>query len=102
MNEAQKLVQAAIAACRPATGYQLHKVMDVSEATVSQWRSGKKHPSGKHILQLIEIAKRQPLPAQQQQAKPLKEGCILCEIAAALKSALVSTLWPILTPAATT
>jgi transcriptional regulator with XRE-family HTH domain len=56
MNEAQKIVRAAIAACEPPTQYRLAKNMGLAQSTVSMWVKGKKHPSGPHLLQLMAIA----------------------------------------------
>lgn len=61
METAQEIVRKAIAALDPPTQYRLHKVLHVSQATVSDWVHGKTHPNGRHLLKLMEIARSKQL-----------------------------------------
>ena len=79
MTEIKEIMKAAIAACDPPSRYRLAKELHLSHASISKWWTGKTHPSGKNLLRMMSLANRkQPTPAQQQQARARLKHCILC------------------------
>ena len=53
-NDAKALTAAAIK--KTGSGYRLAKILNVTQAAVSGWRNGTRHPSGPHILKLLKRA----------------------------------------------
>lgn len=54
--DAKTLTEKAIEAQTPPTAYRLSKVLKVAPDTVYDWKHGRRMPTGKNLLRLLEIA----------------------------------------------
>lgn len=54
--EVKDIINAAVEQCEPKTRYRLAKRLKVSPSAVYTWEAGRKHPSGKHLLEMLRIA----------------------------------------------
>lgn len=59
--EAKQVLADAIANIKPPSQYRLARILGVTDQAVSNWKTGRAIPSGKHLLRLIEIAKNTAL-----------------------------------------
>ncbi len=93
--DAKQLIE-EIVAREGVTRYRIAKDMKVEPSTVYQWQRGKKHPNGRHLLELLRRAGRlaamvilgvtiggisAPNDALASTAKPLitqSKLCVLC------------------------
>lgn len=80
-NEPKAITAAAIE--KAGSGYQLAKILGVTQAAVSGWKNGTKHPSGRHILAMLSIAQdNKPRGLRRQRGSVVTE--ILLKIVAAV------------------
>jgi hypothetical protein len=61
-------------------GVELSAMLGVSPQAVSEWFKGRSHPSGKLVLQILEMIKQKPPPGQPRKPKSKKRKTVIIDL----------------------